>query len=379
MDDITLLLKNFLRVNGSSQTGNGSDSDCDFDLSGELDVPTTLRFGRQFYAYVTPIIIFVGLVGNFLSLNVFLSKVMRKQSASYYLAALSVSDISVLLIYVLLEWFRRGLPHLPGGYEVHIIDIEGVCQTFLYLSYVVRFLSVWLIVVFTIERYIGVCRPLKRREMCTRSFARRVIFGLITTGLLLFIFKPVISSVREVSPGGGLWVCAWRDGFQYTAFILDSTYAMIITLMPFLIISVLNFLIVRKLFIRNRVQRNVISQENILRIEFTFILLALSSCFIALNLPYFAVFCRQFYLSSFVTVHDTAYREELENIKGAILITKTIFYINYCINFFLYSITGGYFRREIRTMFNRKKWNRSSFSRTSRFSSNNTTPQQSWV
>lgn len=111
------------------------------------------RAAMLFYAYVTPIIFFIGIVGNSLSLRVFLSKPMRKMSACYYLAALAASDIGVLMTYVLLEWLHLGLPLWPGGYQAPIITINGICHSFLFFSYTFRFLSAWLIVIFTIERY----------------------------------------------------------------------------------------------------------------------------------------------------------------------------------------------------------------------------------
>ena len=60
---------------------------------------------------------------------------------------------------------RWGLPQLRGRHEeeLEVLNSAGVCQVLFYLSYVSRFLSAWFIVTFTVERYIGVCHPLKRK------------------------------------------------------------------------------------------------------------------------------------------------------------------------------------------------------------------------
>jgi hypothetical protein len=42
---------------------------------------------------------------------------------------------------------------------------------------------------------------------------------------------------------------------------------------------------------------------------------------------------------------------------NALFITRTIFYINYCVNFFLYCLTGAYFRKELRMLFMYKSKN----------------------
>ena len=122
------------------------------DKTLQQQAMTLNNVALKFYAYVTPIIFIVGVIGNCLSLRVFLSKPMRKMSACYYLAALAASDTGVLFTYVFLEWLNKGLPHWPGGHRAPIVNINGICHTFVFLSYFFRFLSSWLIVIFTIER-----------------------------------------------------------------------------------------------------------------------------------------------------------------------------------------------------------------------------------
>jgi hypothetical protein len=52
--------------------------------------------GLDFFTYVTPVILAVGITGNAISLLVFLTNNMRKLSASVYLAALSTADLMAL-------------------------------------------------------------------------------------------------------------------------------------------------------------------------------------------------------------------------------------------------------------------------------------------
>ena len=115
-----------------------------------------LALGVSIYAYVTPFIIAIGIVGNLISLRVFMSRRMRKMSASLYLACLAVSDSCVLLTYVLFEWLQRGLPSWPGGHAYNLSSaFPGMCQLYAFSSYVFRFMSAWYIVAFNVERYIG--------------------------------------------------------------------------------------------------------------------------------------------------------------------------------------------------------------------------------
>ena len=343
----------------------------------------------------------------------FLSKNLRRLSASVYLAALSASDSMVLLVYVLLDWLVKGLPYWPGGHSARVIHTAGGCHLFLFFSYTFRFVSVWLIVVFTIERFIAVCRPLHRRIICTKAFARRIILTVCLMGALCSLYKPILSGVypkgggnqttgtghglsalrtngklaykdddysldamsslflpSNVSTGfshGGLdsdelgqqMVCAANPDYRNLNFVLDATYAMLITAVPFLVITMFNMIIMRKLVNRGTFQSHVKIKfrESRVRLEFTVTLLVVSSSFICLNLPYFVVWCQHFtrlgsadqggdMLTSSNVYHDQT--------RSQLLVTKTIFNVNYCINFFLYCVTGTYYRGEIRSMFKMK-------------------------
>ncbi|XP_041360979.1 thyrotropin-releasing hormone receptor-like [Gigantopelta aegis] len=309
-----------------------------------------VSFIQEFYSYFTPIVLVIGLTGNLLSLRVFMSRNMRKLSASTYLAALSLSDIFALLFYVLVEWLRRGMPEISGGVVPHFLETQGVCQLSLYLSYVSRFLSAWFVVTFTVERYIGVCHPLRRKDICGSKSAQKAIGSVLVIGLCVLIYKPIISGVYQIGPTKGSR-CTFDPNLKFLSFVLDNIFAVSITFVPFLIISVLNTLIIRKLCLRSRMHRecNIITEESIIRLEFTVILLVISFVFVMLNLPFFCVWLKVFLLSEMTSAAQLA--NNFTGLHDALLLTRVIFYMNYCVNFFLYSITGAYFRRELRMLF----------------------------
>ncbi|XP_013418870.1 probable G-protein coupled receptor 139 [Lingula anatina] len=330
--------------------GDSSDDFASRQISAEQSL--VFKYGRLFYAYFTPAIIVIGLCGNSLSFNVFISRSMRGLSASQYLAALSISDILVLVVYVFLDWTTRGLPFLPRNIKLDILAMNGVCHMFLYFSYSLRFISVWLIVAFTIERYIGVCLPLKKIKICSRAYARRTILTYTAVGMVISLYKPILSGVyakEEV----GVKVCTFNPEYEFVSNVLDAVFGLAITLVPFLIIAVLNVIMVHKLRMRSKRNKNgmrvhCVVKENKLRLEMTLILIGLSTCFIALNLPYFAVWC----FSRYQTLNGSSNSlADLVTTRGVLYITRTIFYINYCSNFFLYSITGACFRKELLDLF----------------------------
>lgn len=371
------------------------------------------KLGEILYAFVTPFILVVGLAGNLVSLKVFSFPQLRKLSASMYLTAISMSDSLVLVTYVLLDWLNRGLPLWPGSHRVQVVNTHGVCQGFLFASYTFRFVSVWLIVLFTIERYIAVCRPFHRRLICTKTFARRAIASVVVLAVVISLYKPLLSGVyttntasnsvhdlpfttstttdsgqsvrltlpapttldgnRSSATSGsdfGVWgtraagdilmtypedvaaepACRRNPDYDdsYVNFMMDVTYGLLITAVPFVPICVFNISILWTMIKRDTKIRNmkIMVPEKKVRLEFTINLFAVSGGFVVLNMPYFIVWCQQFV--------QTLYPEDpsvaIWN-RDKLLLAKVTFYINYAINFFLYSLTGGYYRSALVRMF----------------------------
>ncbi|KAK7091711.1 hypothetical protein V1264_009359 [Littorina saxatilis] len=167
------------------------------------------------------------------------------------------------------------------------------------------------------------------------------------------------------------------------SFVLDSVYGLSITIVPFLIISVLNALIIRRLLHRYKRHKriNVITEESIIRMEFTVILLVVSFVFIVLNLPYCFVWCKRFFLSR-KGMHEGPGSSDVgvdfDNYEGVLMITRVVFYMNYCVNFFLYSVTGAYFRKELKILvFYKSQYGE--YMNCSRNGNSSPTTPQSWV
>ena len=62
---------------------------------------------RKLFIRLTPIIIFIGLLGNILSICVFITTDLKRQSVSILIIALAVADSLVLLIPVLFLWLSN--------------------------------------------------------------------------------------------------------------------------------------------------------------------------------------------------------------------------------------------------------------------------------
>jgi 7 transmembrane receptor (rhodopsin family) len=116
------------------------------------------------HVYYIPVIVFAGIFCNLLNVVVFTNTYLKHRSSSYYLAALALSDTCFLV--------SLGLIWVGDTLQVHTFNRQGWCQAVVYMSTASTFLSVWLTVAFTVERFIAVHYPLQRPHICTVARAK---------------------------------------------------------------------------------------------------------------------------------------------------------------------------------------------------------------
>ncbi|RUS84274.1 hypothetical protein EGW08_007967 [Elysia chlorotica] len=127
---------------------------------------------------VPPFWYFIGFLGNPISAAVWLGQRMRRNNSSaIYLGALSIADLIFLflhLMYVL---------HMSWGHDIYNAEIS--CEIFHFAFYVPQYLSTFLVLAFTAERYVAVCHPFLKEKLCTVQRAVVVVFSLLAFSLVL--------------------------------------------------------------------------------------------------------------------------------------------------------------------------------------------------
>lgn len=233
--------------------------------------------------YYTPLLVILGTIGNLVSVFVFYSSKLRLQSTSQYLSALALSD-TVFLFQLLPPWLNAlqitGLFHRPG-----------FCQVFVYISYVTCCLSAWLVVAFTVERFVAVLYPLRRNAVCTVARARHVIGAIAAAALLLNlpVLRFAIPTRNDCNIDYNYLEHAARFNLIDTAVSFTVPLAVIIVLNSWIMVGVWRLERARHQLIKaeapggRRVARVVgcpRSQQRVTRM-----LLIVSTVFVVLNLP----------------------------------------------------------------------------------------------
>ncbi|XP_017469653.1 PREDICTED: uncharacterized protein LOC108361529 isoform X1 [Rhagoletis zephyria] len=134
---------------------------------------------------LVPCVFVIGLLGNSVSIYVLTRKRMRC-TTNIYLTALAITDIIYLTMALLLS-----LKHYD--YVQRQVEIYWKCYGYVvWLCDACAYISIYIAVCFTIERFIAIRYPLKRQTFCTESLAKSVI-----TGVVLFCLFSTISTAFE--------------------------------------------------------------------------------------------------------------------------------------------------------------------------------------
>ncbi|XP_046631337.1 FMRFamide receptor-like [Daphnia pulicaria] len=142
-----------------------------------------------------PIVATIGVFGNGVTILVLTRRGMRS-STNAYLTALAIADLVYLLCVFWLS--LRHYPHVRE--DLALSNFYAYTWPYsLWLTDATTNTSVWLIVTFTVERYIVVSHPIRSRMLCTESRARKVIVGVYLICFTATLSTPFEWTVLEVT------------------------------------------------------------------------------------------------------------------------------------------------------------------------------------
>ena len=185
--------------------------------------------------YFIPVIIVLGLCGNTLSMLVFTCTHLLRLSSSLYLTWLSLADVG-FLIALGIAWLDR--------IGIHWLTLPGWCQIVVYLTRVTGCLSVWLVLSFTAERYIIVYHALRKDMLCTKRRAKIVIGTLCAVALIMYTY---IFKTYDVISLGPKKMCGPDPQYQDILTIMTSVDTAVACVIPSFCILLLNIKIIYKL------------------------------------------------------------------------------------------------------------------------------------
>ena len=169
----------------------------------------------------------------------------RRIRSSAYLLTLALIDAFFILDLL------PGMMHtafFPNLYR----KINLICNIQTYISFVASFIHIWMVLVFTAERFLAVNFPLKHMSQCTPNVSRGTIFLIIIPTCLCYIHPAFF--VSEVDNRGQ---CREKDNYERYLNNLNMFDTIMTMFLPFILVTILNILIIRKLFCSKTFRQHV--------------------------------------------------------------------------------------------------------------------------
>ena len=286
--------------------------------------PLLVSIGTYLVVYVQPVLCVTGILGNFVSVLVFLSKHLRKASSNIYLTALSVASV-VFCTSMFIFWL--------DDINVKAATKPVLCQTFVFLTYTSSFLTVWFVVCITFENYIVTVHTQRAVSICTVTKARTTVSILSTIAVLLYSFALWTTK----SEGGSC-----QTGLEYRGLVENLTY--VDTMATLIIPSITMMFFIGSIFINHlcfndkrtsscrkksgngdRLIRGSRKDESLLKI--TRVLLAISLSYVVFGAPMYINKIRVIILSFHGMMLHT--RQEMAIHHICLMIYYTTFTLNF--------------------------------------------------
>lgn len=293
------------------------------------------------WIYFSPIIFILGLCGNLLTLAVMRRKRMRGTTTSVYLPVMAVFDTLAMSFGILPEWFKAcGFVVLR---ELHPV----VCQIGKFGFYTTSDTAIWVLVLFTVDRFVAVCFPLQKTRICVPrrskiacavAFACSVVKNLHvfwTRGAEYNSSGHLVTNCGHTDPASAIFEALYRPWMALA----------LISIIPFVILLICNCVMIwtltRSRFVQMRKTETPANDKAKTFKQTTMMCLSVSFVFLLCVIPSIVVLIGK--------PHWTKYPNYAYEVAKAV--SNQLAYFNHSINFFLYCLTGQKFRSELLSMF----------------------------
>ncbi|XP_012944263.2 cysteinyl leukotriene receptor 1-like, partial [Aplysia californica] len=299
--------------------------------------------------YLPPFLLAVGVVCNLLVILVMCSKHFRKMSTSFYMATNAFTDGLSLLVALSGHFLFVNFPEIFSS----VRHAHHMCAFFNILGWGSSDLGIMLTVAMTTERAIAVRFPLQAYKLCTPRRARFVVVGLVVFELVKLshfmvssevVGAEVTSHLCDVDRDDPSFVLYAVDIWPWIhAAILAASYSLVIVGN---VIIVINIRKSGKECVadgsgRKNTRKDSSSSSKNRQLS---LMLVVDSCFLVVCTFPFAVIV--ILISKFNRLPPSQGGKNL-----AYSVSFYLLYVNRCLNFFLYCVTGSRFRTALRGIF----------------------------
>ncbi|CAF0891520.1 unnamed protein product [Rotaria sordida] len=221
--------------------------------STDINLIKSLNYiSEQLDRYLALMIFIVGVIGNILNCLVLSQRTLRSNPCALLFLASSFIDLISILI---------GLPtRIFAGWHVDpTTTINWICKTRVFIVFSTRTMSIWLITLATIDRWLISSIDIHRRQMSNLKNVKRVIFIVVILSILTYTY---MLYCYEANITDAPLKCYGKN--NVCRLINDLTYSFITIIIPLILMIIFGLLTISHVHhVHNRIQNQAIRPGNI--------------------------------------------------------------------------------------------------------------------
>lgn len=224
-------------------------------------------------------VIFVGFIGNLLTLVIMSRKSLRQSSVAVYLSALAIADSLVLIEILLNGWLFA-----VAGFSIRLIS-HTTCKMHYLVFQASYTLCAWLHLFVAGERFIVVSFPLKAKVICTRRKSIITAVAMVIAVISINLYS--IWGWELDSVGHRCDVTLGPTMRDFMARVAPWFMAVFYSFIPTVGLVVLNSGLVFKLYEARRLRHSmsVVTQADKIELQVTVMVFIACLCCLVLTVP----------------------------------------------------------------------------------------------
>lgn len=354
-DDLYASLNELMAYKGLTNTFNTSFNNSTNNNDSTWTTNDYLRERLVIDVCLVPLLILFGFIGNGLTIVVLCRQREKNSSTNWLLQTLAVVDTIYLIASIFIQPLKTvneakrspSLESFSPYMDAYVWGLASIAHT----------VTVWTVMVVTVDRYVAVCRPYSPHLRTVRRAQMAmvvVVVAAVVYNIPNFLERRI--SYEEEAGGGRRVAVSTKTSLSFTllysVFYKTVCYFVMRSIGPLLLLVVLNSLLVRTLHRMERRRKDLIGkktsqQQQQQRENTTLMLVAVVGVFIVCHIPD-------------VTLRLAA--TQMHSIPGSLAsrrfrlvnsMTNFMLTLNSSINFLIYCLIGRKFRCIVVHLFSR--------------------------
>ncbi|CAL2044561.1 unnamed protein product [Caenorhabditis brenneri] len=227
----------------------GMSLDDEFEKCQEIEF-THAQF--LFRSYLFPFVYLFGIISNTMNICVFSQKSMRNHTVNWFFLALSCSDLMTLVS----SFFVFSVPvYAESSRDPVYIDWSVQLIVWFYpLAQTGLTMSVYVTILVSVHRYLGVCHPFLIRRISNSSAVKAVIVAAV---IFAFVFntsrwfelhaQPCFYDALGQTNSSVVYPTALMMNNVYTLIFRNAAYTIVMFFLPFAVLTYVNLRIIATL------------------------------------------------------------------------------------------------------------------------------------